>query len=118
MGFITNAVNYRLDRRVGQLGNKHQEQAADKQGTFNRGVSHPEAERKHDNESGNFLAEGRFMFKGGLESEKGITKRVDDSPDSGGARFRHDIYWLVAGVNFRFSSRAAFTSSRRLTGKV
>ena len=55
-------IHHRLERRIQQLGNQYDHQAADKQYVLDRIVTEPERRRHQDHDHDQFLAECRFML--------------------------------------------------------
>ena len=72
------AVDRRLDCRVEQLDDQHQDQAADEQRALDAGVAQPERERREQGDQDQLLAEGVFVPGGGGEPGERILRRVQD----------------------------------------
>src|SRR6185436_16633525 len=111
------AVYRRFQRRVHQLDDQNQQDARDHERLADPIGWHQQRGRQQDRRKQAFLAKGVFMAIRRLETGERVEQRVPDTPQTRFALVRTD-FDLAQLFHVSRSSRAAFTSSRRLTGVV
>src|SRR5687768_15487560 len=97
--FEGDAVDGGLDRRVDQLDDQHEEQAAEQQRALDAAVAEPEGERREQRHHGELEAKGDFVPRGGGEAGERILDRGEDAPQAGFSFMRAFFYVGIPSVN-------------------
>ena len=96
------AIDGGLDRRVDQLDDQHEEQAADEQRALDAGVAQPEGERREQRDGRELQAEGNFVTRRGSKAGERVLGSGDDALGAGLA-FVRAFYVGIPSVNISSS---------------